>query len=688
MRTNLPVTQREHLLHPDTTLVSVTDPKGRIVYCNPAFAEASGFDETELLGQPHNLVRHPDMPEEAFRDLWHTIGSGKPWSGLVKNRRKNGDYYWVLANATPMRSDGEVVGYLSVRTTPAREQVEASEALYATMREQEAEGKLSIGLLAGEVVGKGPVARVLRFLKRAPARLGWGGALWMLTVASLIALARVAEEPLVLWAAAAMAGVALAVFRHLEARPYRRVLEDTLQLAAGDLVHNVRKDGTGLSADIGVALSQLAVNLRSVTGDIRTEAMSVQGGAEEIAAGNEDLSARTEAQAANLQQTAASMEEINGTIKHSAASASEGARLATQAVDAAKRCSEGVEGVVDAMSGINESSRRIGEIIGVIEGIAFQTNILALNAAVEAARAGEQGRGFAVVAGEVRTLAQRTTAAAREVKSLVEDSVGRAAAGQDQTQLAKERMSEAVGVVSQVSQLLSQIDVAANEQRMGVSQVNTAVAELDSITQQNAAMVEQLAAAARTLRQQVEVVDKSTSVFRLKQGGRTVAEVDAVKLRRDARDAGARAEKPFELSDAIESHVQWKARLRNAAAHGSELDPKTISRDDCCALGKWLHGDGRARWGGLPQFTALVEQHASFHKEAGRVAGLVMSGDKDGAMQALANGSVYAKATQSTLLAITALQNAQGAVSSSATARPAAETKATRESAEDDWVAI
>ncbi len=663
MKSNLPVTQREHLLHPDTTLVSVTDPKGRIVYCNPAFVEASGFDEAELMGQPHNVVRHPDMPEEAFRDMWATIGSGRPWSGLVKNRRKNGDHYWVVANATPMRSDGEIVGFLSVRTTPERDQVEGASALYQQMREQEEAGRLSIGLSGGEVVSKSLLGRAVRAVGSAPARLGWGGAMWLLAATVIFGVASWLGPVNGGLAAAVVAVMALAAFRHLEVRPYVRVLDDILQLAAGDLVHRVHRGGVGVAADIGLALSQLAVNLRSVTGDIRTEAMSVQGGAEEIAAGNQDLSARTEAQAANLQQTAASMEEINGTIKHSAASASEGARLATQAVEAAERSSEGVLGVVEAMSGIDDSSRRIGEIIGVIEGIAFQTNILALNAAVEAARAGEQGRGFAVVAGEVRTLAQRTTAAAKEVKGLVEESVDRVATGQRQTAMAKERMAHAVSVVGEVSSLLSQIDIAANEQRMGVSQVNTAVAELDSITQQNAAMVEQLAAAAQTLRQQVDVVDRSTSVFRLKKGAKTIAEVDAVSLRRDVK-SGVLHEKPFELGDAIEAHVQWKARLRNAAAHGSELDPVTISRDDCCALGKWLYGAGQARWGGLAQFTTLVNQHAGFHKEAGKVAEMVMAGEREEAMRALANGSSYSKATQATLMAITALQNAQAVQSS------------------------
>jgi aerotaxis receptor len=657
MRSNLPVTQREHHLHEETSLVSVTDTQGRIVYCNPAFVEASGFTQEELLGQPHNIVRHPDMPEEAFRDLWATIGSSRPWTALVKNRRKNGDHYWVCANATPVRVDGRIVGYLSVRTTPSRQEVESAEALYAQMREQASSGRRRLGLKAGRVVRKDLVGRVVQALTAVPGQLGAGGALWMAAAGGVGAAASLLPAAAAWPVSAVLAAAALVAFRRIESMPYRGVLEDALQLAAGDLAHEVRRDGHGLAAEMRHALSQVAVNLRSVTGDIRTEALTVNAAANEIADGNQDLSARTEAQAASLEETAASMEEINGTVQHSAASAREGAQLATQAATAAERSNEGVQAVVKAMQEINDSSRRIGEIIGVIEGIAFQTNILALNAAIEAARAGEQGRGFAVVAGEVRALAQRTTEAAREIKTLIAESGERVVAGQVQTTMAQERMAQAVEVVGKVSRLLGEIDLSAGEQRMGVSQVNEAVTHLDSITQQNAAMVEQLAAAAQSLQTQVQVVDRSMSVFRLRKGDKSVAEVDAVALRREAKTNAVDAKKSFDLKDAIDAHVQWRSRLRNAAAHGVELDPATISRDDCCPLGKWLHGEGRGRWGSRPQFTELVQRHAAFHREAGAVARMVMDGRRDEALAALGAGTAYTQATQATLLAINALQN-------------------------------
>lgn len=170
MRQNLPITQREYPFPPNRTLVSVTDLKGRITYCNPAFIEVSGYSREELLGQPHNLVRHPDMPAEAFRDMWATIESGRPWAGVVKNRRKNGDHYWVVANATPMMDAGRITGYLSVRNQPSREAIQGAEALYATMQAEAAQGRLQHVLKAGRVRRTGWRGQLQTLTQPSPAR--------------------------------------------------------------------------------------------------------------------------------------------------------------------------------------------------------------------------------------------------------------------------------------------------------------------------------------------------------------------------------------------------------------------------------------------------------------------------------------------------------------------------------------
>jgi aerotaxis receptor len=658
MRVNNPVTQRSYLFPPDRTLVSVTDLKGRIVYCNPAFVTASGFSKAELMGQPHNLVRHPDMPEEAFRDMWATIGSGRPWRGMVKNRRKDGDHYWVYANASPVSRDGQTVGFLSVRVAPSVEQVEAAETLYARMREEAQAGRVVTGLFRGKVRRQDWLGRAMAGLQQVGRYTGASSLALGATVMGTGLLASALSAAIWVPCALALATASLVLQRHLARKPLLAILRDAQQLSAGDLSMTVLTDQQGLAGEVQLALSQLSVNLRTVIGDISTETHNLNGAVMEIATGNQDLSSRTEAQASSLEQTAASMEEITGTVKQSAASAFEGARLSDEAARIAQHSHEAVLGVVQAMSSISESSRRIGEIIHVIEGVAFQTNILALNAAVEAARAGEAGRGFAVVAAEVRSLAQRTTGAAKEIKQLIGESAARVEIGSQQTQQAQDRMQRVLESVGQVSALLGEVSGAAQEQQSGLSQVNTAVASMDGITQQNAAMVEELAAAAQSLTGQVHSVTDALRLFRLRADQPSIAEVDAVALRRTHQESARSTDSPdsFDFGAAIEKHMQWKTTLRNASLRGEQLDAAKIARDDCCPLGQWLHGDGGRQWGREPRFTELLKHHAHFHKAAGKVAEAVNQGNRDIAQSLMGSGSVFVDATQSVVMSIKALQ--------------------------------
>ncbi|MEX1165565.1 MAG: methyl-accepting chemotaxis protein [Hydrogenophaga sp.] len=532
MRVNLPVTQQGYRFSEEQTLVSVTDLKGRIVYCNPWFTVVSGYERAELMGQPHNMVRHPDMPEEAFRDMWATIAAGHPWQGMVKNRRKNGDFYWVNANATSIRRGGQIVGYLSVRTSPSESQINQAETLYAQMRMEAQSGRVVTGLKRGKVVRQDALGRLQGAVARATGYVGWSGWVSMGAVMGTGALA--AFWGPAIWVPVGIAVVALEheMRRRWTEKPMRAILADALELASGDLAHQVHTDLGGLPGEVQRALNQLSVNLRTVIGDISTETINLTTAVAEIAAGNQDLSSRTEAQASNLEETAASMEQITGTVRQSASTVMEGARVAGEAAHVAQASNEAVKGVVNAMSAITDSSRRIGEINSVIEGVAFQTNILALNAAVEAARAGEAGRGFAVVAAEVRALAQRTAEAARQIKQLINESAERVAGGSAQTQQAQERMQQVLQAVGQVSALLSEVSTAGQEQQLGLSQVNSAVAQMDTITQQNAAMVEELAAAAQELTGQVGNVSGALNLFRLRADAPSIAESNAVEMRR------------------------------------------------------------------------------------------------------------------------------------------------------------
>ena len=531
MRNNLPVSQREFSFAADETLVSVTDLKGRITYCNHAFVHVSGFQRQELMGQPHNLVRHPDMPAEAFRDMWQTIQAGLPWTGLVKNRRKDGDHYWVQANATPMMDGDKITGFLSVRTAPTRAQVEAAEALYARMRREAASGCVRTVLERGKV-----------------SRVGWGR--WIQALVQPGVVAKVAMTQGIAMAAAVLSvgldaswfitvpvscaalAASTAIIYAMTMAPLKRLVGDANRLASGDLSCAIETGAAGMVGQLQQALNQVSVNLRTVVHDVREEVRQLDVAVQEIAAGNDDLSSRTEAQASSLEQTAASMEEINGTIQHSAAAAAQGARVAHETSEVAQRSDASVHAVAETMQGIADASRRIEDIVQLIEGVAFQTNLLALNAAVEAARAGEQGRGFAVVAGEVRLLSQRTSAAAKNIKELITESGTRVTAGVGSAKEARQRMQSELDSVGRVRAVLDEISTAAEQQRMGVAQINEAVAHMDSITQQNAAMVEQLAAAAKSVHSQVRTVSHSMQLFRLSSADQSLSQLDAVALRR------------------------------------------------------------------------------------------------------------------------------------------------------------
>ena len=263
-------------------------------------------------------------------------------------------------------------------------------------------------------------------------------------------------------------------------------------------------------------LQQIQVNLRAVVGDVRTEIAGFLRSTEEISQGGHDLYQRTEAQAANLQETAAAMEELSSTVRHTADTSSAVANDSTHSAEVGRAGGLAVQQVGQAMHAIEQSSRKVGEIVSVIEGIAFQTNLLALNAAVEAARAGEQGRGFAVVAGEVRALAQRSAGAAKEIRALIGTSVSQVADGSRQMDEAGQTIAEVVSSVSRVSELVREISQATAEQSIGIGQVNEAVTQLEAVTQQNAALVEQTAGSAEALKGNSLALSRSVQVFRLR----------------------------------------------------------------------------------------------------------------------------------------------------------------------------
>jgi methyl-accepting chemotaxis protein-1 (serine sensor receptor) len=300
------------------------------------------------------------------------------------------------------------------------------------------------------------------------------------------------------------------------------------RIAGGDLTARVDVRNTNEIGQLFSALKRMQESLTRTVASVRRGVDEINVGSHEIAAGNTDLSSRTEQQAASLEETAASMEELASTVKQNADNARQANQLAASASDVAERGGSAVSEVVSTMEGISASSRKISEIVSVIDGIAFQTNILALNAAVEAARAGEQGKGFAVVAGEVRSLAQRSAQAAKEIKGLIEDSVAKVGAGSQQVERAGATMQEIVASVKRVTDIMGEISAASEEQSSGIDQVNRAVSQMDEVTQQNAALVEEAAAAAGSLQEQAQRLAEAVAVFKINAG--EVIEVPAHQL--------------------------------------------------------------------------------------------------------------------------------------------------------------
>ena len=314
-------------------------------------------------------------------------------------------------------------------------------------------------------------------------------------------------------------------------KPIAFAVEAAKEFASGDLTRTLSVQGNDEPAQMIRALESMRVGLASVVTNVRHGSEGVATASAEIAQGNNDLSARTEQQASALEQTAASMEELGSTVKQNADAARQANQLATSASAVAVKGGQVVGQVVETMKGINESSRRIADIISVIDGIAFQTNILALNAAVEAARAGEQGRGFAVVASEVRSLAGRSADAAKEIKSLINASVERVEQGSSLVDQAGVTMTEVVSSIKRVTDIMGEISAASNEQSLGVSQVGEAISQMDQATQQNAALVEQMAAAASSLKSQAQDLVQVVAAFKLGAEERMAAQPSSPAVR-------------------------------------------------------------------------------------------------------------------------------------------------------------
>jgi aerotaxis receptor len=512
MRNNQPVTKNEYVLKADEFIVSKTDLKGRLTFVNRPFIEISGFTEDELIGSPHNIVRHPDMPVEAYADLWKTLQSGNPWQGMVKNRCKNGDFYWVQANANPIWDEGRVVGYMSLRVKPSRQQIEEAETFYRSLRDGRASGWTIRHGLAARKGARGLLARGSRWISARTALLLQ--ALMGLSALALLLLilaqssgwlpanrAQLHLDAMLAGGLVTLSGLIAVIVQRSLISPLRALERACQSISSGALSMQetlLKADG---ASRLSHALNTMRGNISSIVLDIRSAVNQISTASTQVSSTAQSLSQSTTEQAASIEETSATLEQATASIRQNADNARLTDSMAQQAATQARQGGESVQQTVTAMQSISER-------ISIIDDIAYQTNMLALNAAIEAARAGEHGKGFAVVAAEVRKLAERSQFASKEIGDLARSTV-------KQADTAGTLLAQVVPAISSTSDLVQEITAASEEQSTGMQQINQAVSQLNGITQQNASVSEELAATAEGMEDQALQLQRVMSQFRL-----------------------------------------------------------------------------------------------------------------------------------------------------------------------------